>query len=151
MSIERKQFLIWLAIMSAAARKVFLVAMAGSVTYIAMSAAPVVPFAQQLAPSKPAPLIAVEPTKTPAPKIENKAGTSDQTDAAIAAMIVQESRNAYYATGHPCACPDDLMRNGRRCGGTSAYIRPGGAHPLCSAADVSPEMVRQYRARAGRN
>ena len=38
------------------------------------------------------------------------------------------SRNAYYATGHPCACPDDLMRNGRRCGGNSAYIRPGGAH-----------------------
>ena len=151
MSIERKQFLIWLAIMSAAARKVFLVAMAGSVTYIAMSAAPVVPFAQQLAPSKPAPLIAVEPTKTPAPKIENKAGTSDQTDAAIAAMIVQESRNAYYATGHPCACPDDLMRNGRRCGGTSAYIRPGGAHPLCSAADVSSEMIRQYRVQAGRN
>jgi hypothetical protein len=37
-------------------------------------------------------------------------------------MIIQESRNAYYATGHPCACPDDLMRNGRRCGGTSAYI-----------------------------
>jgi hypothetical protein len=67
------------------------------------------------------------------------------SDAAIAALIVQESRNAYYATGHPCACPDDLMRNGRRCGGNSAYIRPGGAQPLCSAADVSSEMIERYR------
>src|SRR5258708_35058968 len=55
------------------------------------------------------------------------------SDSAIAALIVQESRNAYYATGHPCARPDDLMHNGRRCGGNSAYIRPGGARPLCSA------------------
>lgn len=72
------------------------------------------------------------------------------SDSAIAALIVQESRNAYYATGHPCACPDDLMRNGRRCGGNSAYIRPGGAHPLCSAGDVSPEMINRYRARSAR-
>jgi hypothetical protein len=68
------------------------------------------------------------------------------SDAAIAAAIVQDSRSAYYATGHPCACPDDHMRNGRLCGGTSAYIRPGGAHPLCSATDVSPEMISRYRA-----
>jgi hypothetical protein len=72
------------------------------------------------------------------------------SDAAISALIVQESRNAYYATGHPCACPDDLMRNGRRCGGNSAYIRPGGAQPLCSATDVSPEMINRYRARSAR-
>jgi hypothetical protein len=75
---------------------------------------------------------------------------ADLSASAIAALIVQESRNAYYATGHPCACPDDLMRNGRRCGGNSAYIRPGGAHPLCSAADVSAEMISQYRARLAR-
>jgi hypothetical protein len=65
----------------------------------------------------------------------------------IAARIVRESRNAYYATGHPCACPDDLMRNGRRCGGTSAYSRPGGAEPLCYVTDVSSEMIARYRAR----
>jgi hypothetical protein len=67
------------------------------------------------------------------------------TDAQIAALVVQDSRSTYYATGHPCACPDDHMRNGRNCGGTSAYVRPGGAHPLCYATDVSPEMIRQYR------
>jgi len=72
------------------------------------------------------------------------------SDAAVASLIVQESRNAYYATGHPCACPDDLMRNGRRCGGSSAYIRPGGAQPLCSVADVSPQMINRYRARLTR-
>ena len=32
---------------------------------------------------------------------------------AVAALIVQQSRSAYYATGHPCACPDDLTRSGR--------------------------------------
>jgi hypothetical protein len=67
--------------------------------------------------------------------------------AEIAARIVRESRNAYYATGHPCACPDDLMRNGRRCGGNSAYSRPGGAEPLCYVTDVSSEMIARYRAR----
>ena len=30
-----------------------------------------------------------------------------------------------------CECPYDLMRNGRRCGGNSAYSRPGGARPSC--------------------
>jgi hypothetical protein len=105
-------------------------ATAGALIYVVMSAAPVVLLAQQAE-----------------PKVDQKPGVSD---AAIAAMIVQESRNAYYATGHPCACPDDLMRNGRRCGGTSAYIRPGGAHPLCFNADVSPEMIRRYRAQSAR-
>jgi hypothetical protein len=61
-----------------------------------------------------------------------------------------KSINAAAEPSHPCACPDDLMRNGRRCGGNSAYIRPGGAQPLCSAADVSPEMISRYRARLAR-
>lgn len=30
-----------------------------------------------------------------------------------------------------CDCPYDLMRNGRRCGGNSAYSRPGGRSPVC--------------------
>lgn len=30
-----------------------------------------------------------------------------------------------------CDCPYDLMRNGRRCGGRSAYSRPGGRSPVC--------------------
>lgn len=30
-----------------------------------------------------------------------------------------------------CDCPYDLMRNGRACGGRSAYSRPGGRKPVC--------------------
>lgn len=71
------------------------------------------------------------------------------TAAAIAAIIVQASRSAYYATGRPCACPDDTMRNGRRCGSRSAYSRPGGAAPLCYVSDVTPEMISTYRTRIG--
>ncbi|AXK83840.1 hypothetical protein DW352_03540 [Pseudolabrys taiwanensis] len=69
------------------------------------------------------------------------------TAAAIAALIVQASRQNYYATGRPCACPDDTMRNGRRCGGNSAYSRPGGAQPLCYPTDVTPAMIEAHRAR----
>lgn len=30
-----------------------------------------------------------------------------------------------------CECPYDLMKNGRACGGRSAYSRPGGHKPRC--------------------
>jgi hypothetical protein len=69
------------------------------------------------------------------------------TAAAIAAIIVQASRDQYHAGGRPCACPDDRMRNGRACGGRSAYSRPGGASPLCYPADVTATMIESYRQR----
>lgn len=37
-------------------------------------------------------------------------------------------RDPYVGT---CDCPYDLMRNGRSCGGRSAYSRPGGRSPVC--------------------
>jgi len=67
------------------------------------------------------------------------------TAAAIAAIIIKASRDQYHATGRPCACPDDLMRNGRACGGRSAYSRPGGAAPLCYPTDVTAAMIDAYR------
>jgi hypothetical protein len=67
------------------------------------------------------------------------------TLAAIAALIVEESRQAYYAIGRSCACPEDLTPTGRRCGGNSAYSRPGGASPFCYPSDVPPERIEQYR------
>lgn len=70
------------------------------------------------------------------------------TAAAIVAILIKASRERYYATGHPCACPDDLMRNGRACGARSAHSRPGGANPLCYPNDVKPEMIEDYRRRA---
>jgi hypothetical protein len=63
------------------------------------------------------------------------------TAAAIAAIIVQASRDQYHAGGRPSACPDDTMQNGRACGGRSAYSRPGGAAPLCYPSDVTAAMI----------
>jgi hypothetical protein len=77
----------------------------------------------------------------------NGSGKDLRSDDEIAKAIVQESRQEYYGTGHPCACPDDLMRNGRRCGNVSAYVRPGGAEPLCYVSDVTKGMIDAYRAR----
>ncbi|OSJ36486.1 hypothetical protein BSZ19_04075 [Bradyrhizobium japonicum] len=67
------------------------------------------------------------------------------TAAAIAAILIQASRDQYHARGKPCACPDDLMRNGRRCGGNSAHSRAGGAAPLCYPSDVPEDMIELYR------
>jgi hypothetical protein len=73
------------------------------------------------------------------------AQSSRPTDAQITEILIKESRDAYHATGHPCACPDDHMRNGRSCGRVSAYSRPGGAEPLCYPRDVTKPMIEAYR------
>ena len=67
------------------------------------------------------------------------------TDQEIAARVVEQSRAAHHATGRPCACPDDLARNGSRFGGRSAYSRPGGAEPKCYVRDVTPADIAAYR------
>jgi hypothetical protein len=100
----------------------------------------------------PAPQPAVIASVSPAPPENPPAPNSKEVKAAlmaagIAALIVQESRAAYYATGHPCACPDDQTRNGRSCGNMSAYVRPGGAHPLCYPSDVTAAMIETYQQR----
>jgi hypothetical protein len=71
------------------------------------------------------------------------------TDEQVRQQIVQESVSAYLATGHPCACPYNSMRNGAACGGRSAYSRPGGASPLCYAKDVNDGMVADWRRKHG--
>jgi hypothetical protein len=68
------------------------------------------------------------------------------TDQQIGEIRVRESREAYYRTGHPCACPEDLARNGTRCGKRSAYSRPGGAEPYCYVTDVPAWEIGRYRA-----
>lgn len=113
--------------------------------------------AQPSAPPAPAPPSIVAPRHEPRvrpyvapvttdpirPKPEDK--RSPAVDAArIALLIVAASRAAYHQRGRPCACPDDSMRNGRRCGGNSAYNRPGGARPLCYPSDVTGEMMARY-------
>jgi hypothetical protein len=108
---------------------------------------------QKAAPAAPAPVAKQASTAPPSKQTEPPKLTTKQkvevalTAAAIAAIIVQASRQAYYATGRPCACPDDTMRNGRACGSKSAYSRPGGAAPLCFVSDVPPSMIENYRSR----
>jgi hypothetical protein len=86
-------------------------------------------------------------TVTAQASLDRPEGAAVISTAAIAALIVKESRSAYYATGRPCACPDDRMRNGHVCGGRSAYSRPGGAAPLCYPSDVTAGQISEYRAR----
>jgi hypothetical protein len=64
------------------------------------------------------------------------------TDAEVRDYLVRQSIRAYSGN---CPCPYNVDRAGRRCGGRSAYSRPGGAAPLCYASDVSDAAVRRAR------
>jgi hypothetical protein len=66
-------------------------------------------------------------------------------DTQIRRQIIQHNVDAYLATGHPCACPYNLVRNGSSCGARSAYSRPSGASPLCYPSDVSDRMVSDWK------
>jgi len=66
------------------------------------------------------------------------------TDAQIRQAIIAASLASYRGA---CPCPYNVMRNGRRCGGNSAYSKPGGASPLCFPQDVTPAMIAAYRQR----
>jgi len=93
------------------------------------------------------PARAEAPLRTPPPS-EQRDERKDRdklTDAAIVALIVAASIAAYKAMGKPCACPGDTMRNGRACGGNSAYARAGGFKPLCFPTDITPAMIAAYR------
>jgi hypothetical protein len=68
--------------------------------------------------------------------------TNQPSDAEIKQLMVRASIAAYDGT---CPCPESRTGNGRLCGDSSAYRREGGKGLLCSAIDVSDEMVRRYR------
>lgn len=56
-------------------------------------------------------------------------------------LIIAQSVNSYSGS---CPCPYNLDRGGRRCGGRSAYSRPGGASPICFEGDVTNAMIRAF-------
>lgn len=124
---------------------------------VALAAPVSPPIAPSASPStnSPARTTKVQPDKVAtAPALERPAPSETKrkvemvlTAAAIAAIIIKASRDQYHATGRPCACPDDTMRNGRACGSRSAYSRPGGAAPLCYVHDITPAMIENYRQR----
>jgi len=66
------------------------------------------------------------------------------SDDEITKRLIAESTAAYPAN---CPCPYTVASNGSRCGGRSAYSRPGGRSPLCYPADVTEEMIKEYRRR----
>lgn len=63
---------------------------------------------------------------------------------AIVRALIAESQASYPGN---CPCPENRMRNGRRCGGNSAWSKGGGYSPLCYASDVSEEMIQAFLAR----
>ncbi len=89
------------------------------------------------------------PSATPAklPELKKPDVKTVLTTAVVIALILRESREAYYSTGRPCACPDDHARNGSRCGARSANSRRGGAHPLCYPSEVTAEMIADRKQR----
>lgn len=65
-----------------------------------------------------------------------------ETDAEVRQRIIEESINSYPGN---CPCPYNTDRAGRRCGGRSAYNRPGGYSPKCYPSDVSAAEVAARR------
>ena len=70
------------------------------------------------------------------------ANPAEQSDAEIVKQMIRESVMTYHGA---CPCPDNVMRNGRRCGRNSAWSRPGGASPVCYPSDVTTEMIKEWR------
>ncbi len=70
--------------------------------------------------------------------------SEELTDDQIRKTLIEQSIRSYSGA---CPCPYNVMRNGRKCGGNSAYSKPGGAEPLCYDTDVTDEMVERYRKR----
>ncbi len=70
------------------------------------------------------------------------AADAKATDDQIRDLMIQESIARYPGS---CPCPYNIDRAGRRCGGRSAYSRPGGYRPLCYRSDIGAEAVAQFR------
>lgn len=66
------------------------------------------------------------------------------TDDQVAERIIQQSIASYSGN---CPCPFNRASNGSRCGGRSAYSRPGGASPICYRGDVTATQIENYRKR----
>lgn len=67
---------------------------------------------------------------------------SRRTATEIKDILIERSIAAYSGN---CPCPFHRDKAGRRCGGRSAYSRPGGASPLCFRHDVGDAAVAAYR------
>lgn len=75
------------------------------------------------------------------------AGSGQARDVRLSDDDVRQKIIADSIARYPgnCACPYSSMRNGRRCGGRSAYSKPGGRAPICYANDVTDAMVARWK------
>jgi hypothetical protein len=74
--------------------------------------------------------------------VANADAKQEASDEQIRQMIIKQSIAQYPGV---CACPYSAARNGRLCGGRSAYSKPGGYSPLCYSQDVTDVMVKTYK------
>ena len=65
------------------------------------------------------------------------------SDKQIRDRIIEESIARYSGS---CPCPYNTDRGGRKCGGRSAWSRPGGKSPKCFPKDVTDAEVAAHRA-----
>lgn len=66
----------------------------------------------------------------------------ENTNRNIKQEIIQQSINAYPGR---CPCPYNTMKNGRQCGGRSAWSKAGGYSPICYEDEITEEMIRNFR------
>jgi hypothetical protein len=78
---------------------------------------------------------------TPAEPANLRSPPTAMSDDAIRRSIIEQSIAGYAGS---CPCPYNVDRGGRRCGGRSAYSRPGGASPICYPSDVPASAVAAY-------
>lgn len=64
------------------------------------------------------------------------------SDEQVKAQMIEASIAEYSGN---CPCPYNTMRNGRSCGGRSAWSRAGGESPLCYKKEITPAMVKAWR------
>lgn len=57
----------------------------------------------------------------------------------IKRQMIEESIASYPGS---CPCPYNTMRNGRACGGRSAWSKKGGHAPICYDTDVTRDALR---------
>lgn len=79
--------------------------------------------------------------------IANPANAAQNKDQ-IKQQIIDVSIEEYPGN---CPCPYNSMRNGRQCGGRSAWSKEGGYAPICYKKEVTDEMVEEWEAGQSQN
>jgi hypothetical protein len=80
--------------------------------------------------------------------LQASSNAASLSDSAIRQLLVEQSIARYPGN---CPCPYFVDRAGRRCGARSAHSKQGGYAPLCFPADVTNEMIEEFKRAAARS